>query len=217
GVARAHARSRGERTRGPGSPRGARALLRDRVTIALTAFFALQSAGFYATLSWLPSIFHSHGASTAEGGLLLGLSMLVGLVTTLTVPGLATRLHDQRLLAAVFTAVTAIGWLGILIAPMSAPALWAVVLGLGQNACFPLILTMIVLRGANVGTTAALSTVVQAIGYLLAALSPVGIGLLHDLSGSWAPPVIALLALLAIQLPAGMVAGNARTVSLPDG
>src|SRR5206468_2927528 len=50
---------------------GARALLRDRVAWSVTLFFAVQSAGFYATLAWLPSVFHSHGISTARAGLLL--------------------------------------------------------------------------------------------------------------------------------------------------
>ena len=48
---------------------GARALLRDPVAWAVTLFFAVQSAGFYATLAWLPSVFHSHGMSTLGGGL----------------------------------------------------------------------------------------------------------------------------------------------------
>ncbi|MGH2856258.1 MAG: CynX/NimT family MFS transporter [Solirubrobacteraceae bacterium] len=202
--------------RAPSSLRHAAALLRSRVAVALTLFFALQSAGFYATLSWLPSIFESHGASAAQGGLLLGVCIALGLVMTLTVPGLATRYPDQRLLVAVFTATAAVGWLGVLVAPMAAPYLWVVVLGIGQNACFPLLLTMIVMRGANVEATAALSTFVQTIGYLLAAGAPVGLGALHGLAGSWTPAVVVLLALTPLQLLAGVMAGVNRRVSLPE-
>lgn len=210
---------RGSRAAGgtaQGSLRRGMSLLRNRVAVALTLFFALQSAGFYATLSWLPSIFESHGASAAQGGLLLGICILLGLAMTLVVPGLATRYPDQRILVVVFTSFGAAGWLGILVAPMWAPYLWVVVLGIGQNACFPLLLTMIVMRGASVEATAALSTVVQTIGYLLAAAAPVGIGALHDLAGSWMPAVAVLLALTPLQLLAGVVSGVDRRVSLPE-
>ena len=65
----------------PGTPAtGARSLLRDRVAWSVTLFFAVQSAGFYATLAWLPSVFHSHGESTSAAGFLLSLSLIVGLI-----------------------------------------------------------------------------------------------------------------------------------------
>jgi MFS transporter, CP family, cyanate transporter len=192
---------------------GARPLLRDKLAWAVTLFFALQSASFYATLAWLPSIFQSHGASESKAGLLLSLSMVVGLAAALTVPSIATRTRDQRALVVAFTVCAALGWLGILIAPMSAPYLWAAVLGFGQNALFPLALTLIVLRGGNVASTAGLSTLVQTVGYLIAAVAPLGIGAIHDLTGSWTPPMIVLLALLVPQGLAGMAGGRNQRVS----
>jgi MFS transporter, CP family, cyanate transporter len=192
---------------------GARPLLKNRLAWMLTLFFGLQSAGFYATLAWLPSIFQSHGASEAKAGLLLSLSMVVGLAAALTVPSLAARARDQRALVVIFTALTVLGWLGILIAPMSAPYLWAAVLGFGQNALFPLALTLIVLRGGTVTATAGLSTLVQTVGYLIAAVAPLGIGAIHDLTGSWTPPLIVLLVLLLPQGLAGLTAGRNRQIS----
>jgi CP family cyanate transporter-like MFS transporter len=124
-----------------------RGLLREPLAWAVTLFFALQSGGFYATLAWLPSIFRSHGASESHAGLLLSLTMAVGVITALIVPGLAGRSRDQRPLVVGACALTAAGLLGILLAPMSAPYLWTVLLGLGQNAGFPLALMLIVMRG----------------------------------------------------------------------
>jgi CP family cyanate transporter-like MFS transporter len=187
---------------------GARSVLHDRIAWALTLFFGIQSAGFYATLAWLPSVFQSHGASEAEAGLLLGVTLVVGVAMTLTVPTIAARTHDQRLLIVAFTSCAALGWIGILVAPMAAPYLWAVVLGLGQNA----LLTLIVLRGGTVTSTAGLSTLVQTVGYLLAAFAPLAIGALHDGTGSWTVPVIVLLALLLPQVLTGLVTGRGRQV-----
>lgn len=198
----------------PGAPvSSARALLRDPVAWSVTLFFALQSAGFYTTLAWLPSAFHSHGMSTSYSGFLLSLALLVGLIPALTVPSLATRSHDQRLLVILFVVLIAAGWLGVILAPTSVPFVWVVLLGLGQNACFPLALTMIVLRGGTLTSTAGLSTLVQTVGYLLAALAPLAIGAIHDISGSWTPALIVLLALLVPQLVMGLEAARNRTVT----
>jgi CP family cyanate transporter-like MFS transporter len=183
------------------------------VAWSVTLFFAFQSAGFYATLAWLPSAFHSHGLSTPYAGFLLSLALLVGLIPALTVPSLAARSHDQRVFVLVCVALIAVGWLGVILAPTSVPFVWVVFLGLGQNASFPLALTLIVLRGGTVTSTAGLSTLVQTVGYLLAALAPLAIGAVHDISGSWTPALIVLLALLVPQLVMGLEAARNRTVT----
>ena len=67
------------RDRSPQAPPAARAGRRCHSTVVLH--------GFYATLAWLPSIFRSHGASEAHAGLLLSLTMVVGLIRAVTVPG----------------------------------------------------------------------------------------------------------------------------------
>jgi MFS transporter, CP family, cyanate transporter len=193
----------------------ARALVRHPLAWQVTLFFALQSGGFYATLAWLPSIFRSHGASEAHAGLLLSLSMVVGLATALAVPGIAARHRDQRLLVIAGCVLTAGGLAGILLAPMSAAYLWVVLLGLGQNATFPLALMMIVMRGGSVATTEGLSTLSQSVGYVLAALAPLAVGAIHGLTRSWTPTLILLLALVVPQLVVGLGAGRDRELGAP--
>lgn len=176
-------------------------------------FFAIQSAGFYATLAWLPSVFHSHGASSSKAGLLLSIALVVGLIPALTVPTMAARASDQRAFVFGFVACIAAGWIGVIVAPMSVPYLWVVLLGFGQNAAFPLALTLIVLRGGTVTSTAGLSTLVQTVGYMIAAVAPLAIGAVHDVTGSWTPALFVLLALLVPQLFVGLAAARNRTVS----
>ena len=191
---------------------GARSLLHDKVAWAVTMFFAIQSAGFYATLAWLPSVFHSHGASNSKAGLLLSIALIAGLIPALAVPTFAARTHDQRAFVCVFVAIIATGWIGVIVAPMSVPYLWVVLLGFGQNAAFPLALTLIVLRGGTVTSTAGLSTLVQTVGYLIAAMAPFAIGAVHDVTGSWTPALFVLLALLVPQLIVGLAAARDRVV-----
>ncbi len=208
-------RAAGPPAPGANAPHTARTLLRNPLAWEVTLFFALQSGGFYATLAWLPSIVRSHGASEAHAGLLLSLSMIVGLATALTVPGLAARHRDHRLLVVVTCGLTAAGLLGILIAPMSAAYLWVVLLGLGQNATFPLALMMIVMRGGSVASTEGLSTLSQSVGYVLAALAPVAVGAIHGLTHSWSPTLILLVALVVPQLVVGLGAGRDRQLAPP--
>jgi CP family cyanate transporter-like MFS transporter len=197
---------------GSARPARMREVTRDPVTWQLTLFFAIQSLGFYSVLAWLPSIFEAHGIGTTSAGLLLGLSGIVGVPVALVVPSFAARRHDQRVLAVLLTAVTLCGYGGLLLAPASAPVLWALLIGLGQGACFPLALTMIVLRSGSAQLTPGLSTHVQCVGYLLAAAGPFTIGALHDATGSWTVSLIVLVVLLAGQAASGYGAGRNRVL-----
>jgi MFS transporter, CP family, cyanate transporter len=190
-----------------------RRLLRQPLAWQVTLFFAVQSGGFYSTLAWLPAIFRSHGVSDSRAGFLLSLSILVGLLTSTTVPGLAARMRNQQLLVVVCSTVWATGLIGIAVAPMWAPDLWAVLLGLGQNSIFPLALMLIVLRGGGLATTEGLSTLSQSVGYVLAAVFPLAVGALHGAAGSWTPSLILLMALLVPQVAFGLAAGRPRELS----
>lgn len=199
----------------PVAPRTAvvRPLLRQPLAWWVTLFFALQSGGFYSTLAWLPDVFRSHGASDSRAGFLLSLSILVGVLTSTTMPGIANRVRHQGWLVVGCCSVWAIGLIGILAAPMSAPYLWVVILGLGQNAAFPLALMLIVLRGGSVASTEGLSTLAQSVGYVIAAIFPLAVGALHGATGSWNAPLVLLLAMLAPQAAVGLAAGRNRQVS----
>ena len=50
----------------------------------------------------------------------------------------------------------------------------------------------------------------QCIGYTLAATGPWLLGLVHDLTGNWSAPLYVLLAITALELPAGLVGARAR-------
>ena len=126
---------------------------------------------------------------------------------------MAARSRDQRPFVLVFVSFIGAGWLGILFAPTAAPLLWVVLLGIGQNASFPLALTLTVLRRGTITSTSSLSTPVQTVGYLIAAAAPLAIGAVHDVSGSWTPALIVLLALLVPQMILGLEAARNRTVT----
>jgi CP family cyanate transporter-like MFS transporter len=208
---------RREPPRPPAAPASARLreLTRSPITWHLTIFFAVQSWGFYALLAWMPSIFQSHGLSSTTAGFLLGLSGIMAVPAALSIPTLAARFRHQGGIAVTMALVTLGGYAGLLLAPAGAPELWACLIGFGQGASFPLALTMIVLRSGSAQLTSSLSTHVQGGGYLLAASGPLLIGVLHDATGSWTTPLIALMIMLVPQVLTGIGAGRDRTLSAP--
>ena len=189
-----------------------RALGRSRVAWYVTLFMGLQSLLYYAPLSWLPAIHREQGIDAATAGFLLSTLNVVSIPTTFLAPVLAHRMRDQRPAVAGSVALTAIGLLGILLAPPGTALVWVVILGLGQGAALSLALLMIVLRAADDDTAARLSSMAQGFGYLIAATGPLATGLLHAATGSWTIPLTLLVALCGVELVVGLAAGRDRTV-----
>jgi MFS transporter, CP family, cyanate transporter len=193
---------------GPGD---ARALLGDALAWQVTLYFGLQSIVFYIALTWLPSILRDSGFGAGAAGALLALFALAGIPASLVVPIVATRMRDQRAIAAGIAALEAVAVVGLLAAP-GAALLWVTLFALGQGGAFSLALTLIVFRAPDSSRAAELSGMAQAIGYSLAAFGPLAAGALHDWSGGWDAPLVALLLATVPLLVAGVAAGRARTV-----
>jgi CP family cyanate transporter-like MFS transporter len=171
-------------------------LLRDRVAWLLTAFMALQSMLFFSAIAWIPDIVRDAGLSSGSAGLMLALMTLLGLPAALVVPVLAARRDDQRGLVVATSVLWLLALVGLLLAPGEATAVWMLLLGLGQGAGIALALTLIVVRSPNGEVAAALSAMVQCVGYLLAAVGPVLLGVAHDLTGGWEVPIALMIAML---------------------
>lgn len=190
-----------------------RDVARSRLAWAMVLTFTAQSAGAYAQFGWFAEILTDGGVSTARAGTLLGVISAVGIPLTLALPWLIDVVGDRAWLPWIFSAVTAAGWLGVLLAPSAVPWLWALLLGLGGGA-FTWTLTMIARRTRTTAGTAALSIMTQGVGYLIAGIGPFGVGALHDLTGSWTVPLVALIILSGLIAVFGTIV--ARPVVLED-
>jgi CP family cyanate transporter-like MFS transporter len=175
-------------------------------------FMGLQSLIYYATLSWLPTLFRDRGADAVNAGTLLALMNLGNGVTALLMPVLAHRTRDQRWLVALMVTLAMIGLAGAAFAPLGGAAAWVLLLGLGQGAGLGLAIYFTLARAPNPVASASLSAFAQGAGYLVAAAGPLAVGFLHAATGGWTIPVIALLAVLAGELAIGWQAGRAMTL-----
>jgi MFS transporter, CP family, cyanate transporter len=189
-------------------------LWRDAVAWQVTVYMGLQSLGYFAVTAWLPALLVERGYDPVVAGWLLSLSTVAGIAGATIAPMLATRGRRQRGLAVGITAVAAVGLLGVL-APIGVEPVALVLLGAAQSAALGLALTLVAVRAPDAAHAAQLSGMAQSVGYVLAAAGPFAVGALRDITGGWTIPLLLLVALLAVQGTAGVLAGRDRLVRRP--
>jgi CP family cyanate transporter-like MFS transporter len=136
----------------------------------------------------------------------------VGIASIFLAPVLADRRPSQYGVVMGAVTLTGAGTLGLLFAAETATALWVVLLGLGQGACFSLALTFFALRAPDSEHAAALSGMAQSVGYLLAAVGPFLFGLLRDATHAWTVSLALLFAVVVCLLITGLGAARATHV-----
>ena len=184
---------------------------RQPIAWALAVYFGMQSTSAYVLIGWLPQIYRDAGLSAEKAGLLFATTSFLGVPLGLGLSALAGRLRSQSWIAAALAVFGIAGYAGLLWSPAAAPWLWAILLGI-VNTAFPLVLTMIGLRGRTPGTVVRLSAFAQGVGYLLAIPGPILVGWLHDHTDGWRVPLALMIALMVPQLIAGVLAGRDRQV-----
>ncbi|WP_442544947.1 MFS transporter [Arthrobacter sp. KN11-1C] len=181
-------------------------LLRTRLGFLITSIFTLQALLAYAVMSWFAYILTSQGLSASESGLQFGLMQLVSVAAGMILLAIGSRPGMMRPALYLGSGTTLLAIPAMLLLPTSFAAVPAVMFGFGLGI-FPLVLVIISRSGRTTAETTAMSTVAQSVGYLIAALGPFGMGLLHSITGAWTLP-LALLALVALAL---MVTGHQLT------
>ena len=192
--------------------RGRVAVHRHALTWQITLFMGIQSLLFFAALSWLPTILRDRGVSAAAAGSLLALMGVGNLAVSLVVPVAAQRMRAQYALVVPTVAAIAIGMAGVVYLPLGFAAGWMLILGAGQNAALCLAIFFTMARAPHAVAAASLSSLAQAVGYLLASAGPLEVGLLHSATGSWNVPLVVLFALTGILLVMGLLAARPRVL-----
>ncbi|MFE1548989.1 CynX/NimT family MFS transporter [Streptomyces sp. NPDC058718] len=186
-------------------------ITRSRTAWALGCFFGLQATGAYITMGWMPQIFRDAGVPASTAGVLLAVTMVMGVPLAFVIPRLATRMKNQGPIVVALGLCGLTGYTGLFLAPAAGAWVWAVLLGI-SNCAFPLALTMIGMRSRTGAGVVRLSAFAQSVGYLISIPGPLLVGVLYQHSGGWGLPIALMGGLMVPQMIVGTLAGRDRTV-----
>lgn len=162
-------------------------------TAGLTTAFAAQAFSYYAVTAWLPSYLNDELAmSASEAGAASSLFQVFAIVGALGVPFAAKYFSTVSVAIAVgvlWTAVPA----GLLVAH-ELWWLWSVSGGVAQGAAITLVFIAIIKLAGDQVAAGRMSATVQGIGYCFGAVAPPLVGFVRDISGSWTPALLVVLA-----------------------
>ncbi|MFI1471703.1 CynX/NimT family MFS transporter [Streptomyces wuyuanensis] len=186
-------------------------IARSRTAWALACFFGLQATGAYITMGWMPQIFRDAGVPAGTAGVLLAVTMVMGVPLAFVIPRLAARLRTQGPIVLALGLCGLTGYTGLFLAPAAGAWAWALLLGI-SNCAFPLALTMIGMRSRTGAGVVRLSAFAQSTGYLISIPGPLLVGVLYQHSGGWDLPLALMAGLMVPQVAAGVLAGRDRTI-----
>lgn len=188
-------------------------MLRSPLAWKITVFMGAQSLIFYTLITWLPTILTANGYDIHLAGWGVFIFQFASIPFTFIIPVIADRMKNQVMLAFVCSGLILAGIIGLLAGLSELSILWVVFLGIGNGSAFSLSMMFFTLRTKDGYEAAELSGMAQSLGYLLAAVGPVLVGGLQDITGSWTLP-LAMMALFAIvMLIMGVASGKNKQVS----
>lgn len=160
--------------------------------LALTLLFGIQAMNAYVQFGWLPQIYRDAGLSAVHAGALIALLTTLGILGGLLMPTVIARSRTLAPWMLTMGALCVAGYAGLLLAPATLPWLWAVLLGLAGFA-FPTTIALLTARTRDPQVTARLSGFVQPVGYVLAAIGPMVVGMIYGATGGWTLVLILLM------------------------
>jgi len=169
-------------------PRGAPS----KLLVLLVALFALRSVVFQGLNAWLPAIYVEQGWSGVSAGGLAAVLAGMGIPATLVVGWGGDRYGTRRHWLATAGFAMTIGIAGLLAIPGAAYG-WVALIGLSLGVLLPMTLTLPLDVADRPSEVASVSAAMIGGGYVIAALSPLMLGMIRDATGSFTPGLVLLL------------------------
>ena len=179
----------------------------------VAGFMGLQSFLFYVSVSWIPEILLDYGVSISTAGWMLSFILFIGLPASFIVPMIAGRFKSQSGIVLVMGLFSITGYGGLLLGnSFTVMVISSILIGITLNGSFALALAFLGMRARNARQAAELSGMAQSIGYVLAAIGPMFIGYLYDLTNMWTVPLLTLIGVACFVILFGMGAGRDKFV-----
>jgi CP family cyanate transporter-like MFS transporter len=184
-----------------------RPLLRRWTTWGLTLAFSGQAFSYYGLTAWMPTLLRDEvGLTRSAAGASSSVFQILAVVGALGVPLLALKVRPSWVIALVALFWTAMP-LGLLFAP-ELWLLWSVFGGAAQGGGITIIFIVIVRMASTDDDARRLSALVQGGGYGIAALGPLAIGGLHDVTGGWQVPMVGVFASVLVLGVSGVLSSR---------
>jgi CP family cyanate transporter-like MFS transporter len=146
------------------------------------------------------------GLTRSAAGASSSVFQILAVVGALGVPLLALKVRPSWVIALVALFWTAMP-LGLLFAP-ELWLLWSVFGGAAQGGGITIIFIVIVRMASTDDDARRLSALVQGGGYGIAALGPLAIGGLHDVTGGWQVPMVGVFASVLVLGVSGVLSSR---------
>jgi CP family cyanate transporter-like MFS transporter len=160
------------------------ALLRRSRAWLLMACFGLVNGGYATVVAWLAPFYLEHGWSAAASGSLLAIVAVSQALAALVLPALAKG-EDRRPWLWLTLAMQAAGFGALAFWPEAAPLASAILLGAGLGGCFSISMIVALDHLSNPVEAGTLSALMQGGGFLITALPPWIVAVLHEQTGSF--------------------------------
>ena len=163
-----------------------------RTARLVTVFFASQMVVGYGCMAWIAPLYVDLGRSATEAAALFVLFQVVQLASMVILPALTDLTRDRRPLLAVCSTSVSIGLVMLVVAPvtLAVPAIALAGLGAGGGATLGLVL--MVDTTSSVVDGGRLTAMALLVGNAVGALAPLALGAVKDITGSFAPGLVAL-------------------------
>ncbi|HGN1706020.1 TPA: cyanate transporter [Providencia rettgeri] len=173
-------------------------------TWLLMAGFGFINAGYGTVVTWLAPSFQEQGMSAAQSGSFVAILTVFQAMAALMIPVLASHNIDRRFWLIVTLCCQLFGFSGLMLFAGYFPLLWIALLGIGLGGCFALSIITALDHISHPLWAGALTSLMQAGGFIIAAFGPLAAAWLHQVSLSftwvWAMHVALVLVTLMLYL-----------------
>lgn len=167
-------------------------------TWLLMACFGLVNGGYSTSVAWLAPYYQEQGWTSASSGGLLAVMAVGQALSALLLPALAGKSADRRPWLWLTLAMQAVGFAGLILQPQTAPFILALLLGAGLGGSFSLTMIVALEHLPDPAEAGALSAMMQGGGFLIAAIPPWIVAVLHDMAGGFRAGWLLHLACISI-------------------
>lgn len=179
---------------------------------AVSAYMGLQSAIFYGVALWMGALIAARGQTLHDVAIDLTFFYFTQFLAALVAPVLLTKTRRQDVLAAAVAGTIGALIVAVLYGPATLIFWFCGLLGFAMGAMFGIALTFQVIRARSTDNAARLASMAQCVGYLIASLGPMVLGLVNRTADARLASTLWLLTLVLITMVSGALAGRPRFV-----